>query len=374
MMNPISPKYQDLPTTDPTPDDPRQESDYEDDEDETDKLAWDDDAVRNPSMRRRRAKSIRSAISTFRAVLDTILLFVIVGLLLERRASRGNQDQRYQIAGDITAFSPTFSQQIKSFAPDPGFIPDNVSEFFSIEVQKKWLGIVPSYVTINDTTQYDNLPAQLEYYPPGTYTTSMTHQLHCLHAIVEVVAALTSNQTNRMPPEGPWHLAHCFDYLRQSIMCAGDMALEGQQTTFPTGFRGSDGWDAKHVCKDYGQIISHLESHRADDEAVSDGMLDEIDEIEIARRVLLPGAGAESRLAAEIDVAVVAAVTAIAPISRQFAIIMITRKSAYAAEQQEVVLAGHRYPYLPTPVEPHVPSGDTETPLFGDWHDVEAFE
>lgn len=37
---------------------------------------------------------------------------------------------------------------------------------------------------------------------------------------------------------------HCFDYLRQSIMCCGDVALEGEQTTFPEGFDGSDGWDA----------------------------------------------------------------------------------------------------------------------------------
>lgn len=39
---------------------------------------------------------------------------------------------------------------------------------------------------------------------------------------------------------------HCFDYLRQSIMCCGDVALEGEQTTFPPGFDGSDGWDAVH--------------------------------------------------------------------------------------------------------------------------------
>lgn len=66
----------------------------------------------------------------------------------------------------------------------------------------------------------------------------------------------------------PWHLAHCFDYLRQSIMCCGDVALEGAQTTFPDGFMsGSDGWDAKHVCRDYGQVFRYLTRKRATNKA-----------------------------------------------------------------------------------------------------------
>lgn len=62
----------------------------------------------------------------------------------------------------------------------------------------------------------------------------------------------------------PWHLMHCFDYLRQSIMCSGDVALEGMQTTFPEAdLGGSDGWDAKHVCRDYSQVYRYLSRRRA---------------------------------------------------------------------------------------------------------------
>lgn len=35
------------------------------------------------------------------------------------------------------------------------------------------------------------------------------------------------------PLTATWHDLHCSDYLCQSIMCCGDMALEGTQTTFP---------------------------------------------------------------------------------------------------------------------------------------------
>lgn len=70
-----------------------------------------------------------------------------------------------------------------------------------------------------------------------------------------------------IPEQMQGHLPHCFEYLRQSIMCCGDTALEGQHTTFPDGIIGSDGWDAKHVCKDYDAIYSYLEENRADNQA-----------------------------------------------------------------------------------------------------------
>ena len=63
-----------------------------------------------------------------------------------------------------------------------------------------------------------------------------------------------------------WHVGHCFEYLRQSIMCCGDVALEGAETTFPPGQGGSDGWDAKHVCKDYRQVYDYLEANRANND------------------------------------------------------------------------------------------------------------
>lgn len=95
----------------------------------------------------------------------------------------------------------------------------------------------------------------------------MTHQLHCLYSILEAynTLQLTDNPAFSQPIKMPWHINHCFEYIRQGIMCAGDVALEGAATTFPgdpeTGedLGGSDGWDAKHVCKDYSQVYDYLE-------------------------------------------------------------------------------------------------------------------
>ncbi|EFQ31906.1 hypothetical protein CGRA01v4_13076 [Colletotrichum graminicola] len=221
----------------------------------------------------------------WRGLVDTLMLVIILGLLLERRAGlqpTTPRDKRLEPVGDLTGFAPEFTQQITTFHPTTDFVPDDPKKFFTnASIQENWLSIVPrglGYVVMNDTKAHDNLPVPLPEFTPRTvFTTSMTHQLHCLYAILESYAGLAVNGSGAVDmhshlPEGaqgseePWHLQHCFEYLRQAIMCAGDVALEGMQTTFPPGWTGSDGWGAKHVCKDYKQVYDYLDKNRAMDD------------------------------------------------------------------------------------------------------------
>ncbi|KAI2631035.1 hypothetical protein GGR54DRAFT_182458 [Hypoxylon sp. NC1633] len=211
---------------------------------------------------------LRAAFKEYWWLVDTLLLVVIIVLMLGRPGSQHGKSHYFEGAGDVTGFAPQFSQKITKFAPEYGFVPENTSEFFSEETKQKWLNLVPKglgYLDIKNPQDYDNLPVRLRSFPDQfVVTSSMTHQLHCLYAIAEAYSALTSD-TSRVPQETPWHLNHCFDYIRQGIMCCGDVALEGQQTTFPDGFDGSDGWDAKHVCKNYDEVYNYLEKNRAND-------------------------------------------------------------------------------------------------------------
>jgi hypothetical protein len=52
----------------------------------------------------------------------------------------------------------------------------------------------------------------------------------------------------RLAPEIAEHSAHCFDYLRQSIMCSGNVNLEEKSETGP-------GWGSKHECTDYDALL-----------------------------------------------------------------------------------------------------------------------
>jgi hypothetical protein len=60
-----------------------------------------------------------------------------------------------------------------------------------------------------------------------------------------------------------WHLEHCFDYLRNTIMCCGDTTLEGQAEG--SDLPGTDGLGAMHMCKNYDEIFAWAEANRVTD-------------------------------------------------------------------------------------------------------------
>jgi hypothetical protein len=44
---------------------------------------------------------------------------------------------------------------------------------------------------------------------------------------------------------------HCFDYLRQALQCAGDLALEWPRTEKDGRRYSVDGWGVPHLCKSW---------------------------------------------------------------------------------------------------------------------------
>lgn len=137
---------------------------------EDEERAWSDITARDPGValrRMSRRQRIWSALVSIRSLLDTVLLVIILGLSLERGWQKPSW---FEVGGDVAGFAPrskdctqsgldrckktdnlTVSQQIKSFVPDPMFIPANGSEFFTDAVRARWLSIVPrtSSVFIN---------------------------------------------------------------------------------------------------------------------------------------------------------------------------------------------------------------------------------
>ncbi|KAH8666939.1 hypothetical protein BX600DRAFT_436313 [Xylariales sp. PMI_506] len=215
------------------------------------------------------------AFMPYQWILNVALVLVILGLLLERQLKshetssdcKVTADVTSVLTGDVTGFYPQFSQYVTTFKPDYSYIPENASAFFSKDVRQRWLDLMPpslGYVKIEDPDQYNDLPTPLNVYmEQGDFvvSTSVAHQIHCLYSAIEAHAYNAIN-LSRPKPQAPWHMAHCFEYLRQAILCSSDIALEGQQTTFPEGDDGSDGWDAKHICRDYSQVKDYIAQHR----------------------------------------------------------------------------------------------------------------
>ncbi|CAK7237466.1 hypothetical protein SCUCBS95973_009969 [Sporothrix curviconia] len=222
----------------------------------------------------RRRRSLRVSIATWgRWGLDTILLLAILGLIVRQQhmassstssSSDISTSHPFDFGQDFTGVGPRVGQQIVRFKSDQSYAPMNTSEFFTEEVLQKWNHLMPvgmGFVWVNDTHRYHDLPTPIEWPDKTVFTTSVTHQIHCLFTIAQTYSGLTSGHP--IPPDHHWHMIHCMDYMREAVLCSADMALEGHETTFPDDNGGSDGWDSKHVCKDYGEVKAYLESVRA---------------------------------------------------------------------------------------------------------------
>lgn len=79
------------------------------------------------------------------------------------------------------------------------------------------------------------------------YMMAVFHQLHCLSYVVDHYQQGYAGAN--LTGEVAHHSAHCFDYLRQSIMCAADTNLEGDTETGP-------GWGSEHTCADYDAVLA----------------------------------------------------------------------------------------------------------------------
>ncbi|KAK4444362.1 hypothetical protein QBC34DRAFT_498378 [Podospora aff. communis PSN243] len=106
------------------------------------------------------------------------------------------------------------------------------------------------------------LPRGLETSVDGYdgFPLSAFHQLHCLKSIRKHYVALQSNTPIVDSVDN--HVDHCFDYLRQAIMCSADMTLEKARVD-PDGHRRRvDGWGTMHKCRDWGRVREIVEERR----------------------------------------------------------------------------------------------------------------
>ncbi|KAF5857327.1 hypothetical protein ETB97_005942 [Aspergillus alliaceus] len=121
----------------------------------------------------------------------------------------------------------------------------------------------------NDPSHYgvEGITAMAEWNairPPGkgfvflgeehfAFGVSMWHQMHCLNHIRAVLV----NEDNRSD-----HMAHCFHYLRQGILCAADTTLEsgGTSMDLANGDKVATGAGTVHTCRDWRQVHDWMES------------------------------------------------------------------------------------------------------------------
>ncbi|KAI0067444.1 hypothetical protein BV25DRAFT_1819781, partial [Artomyces pyxidatus] len=102
-----------------------------------------------------------------------------------------------------------------------------------------------------------------KYLPPGAGTVrlgnghrpfivAMFHQLHCLWY-------LRSELTNTIEPNWP-HVQHCFNLLRNAVLCRPDLTLEAGDFTLRNFTEERTG--ASHVCRDWEALYDEMVMNR----------------------------------------------------------------------------------------------------------------
>ncbi|KAI0165133.1 hypothetical protein GGR52DRAFT_95680 [Hypoxylon sp. FL1284] len=170
----------------------------------------------------------------------------------------------YERMGPERSPVPKFPRKIYTFLPDEHYVRDDMlfKEEDTLHTLHNWIPLsaeARGYVQIPDSESYAILSAPYTVAVNRTadgpaYMMSVFHQLHCLSYVVSHFqqgyggVALTDEVAH--------HSAHCFDYLRQSLMCAADSNLEGDTETGP-------GWGSRHECADYDAVLAWANEHGA---------------------------------------------------------------------------------------------------------------
>lgn len=154
------------------------------------------------------------------------------------------------------------------------------------EADALWEQLIPigkGFITVKT----DNKHADSETGPYQTKVVSAFHQMHCLVRRSSFGTDFCSNYSQNMIrkslydavandpsfqselPRLAHHWKHCFDYLRQVMMCNADVTLEGVDPG-DTGLGSVDGWGTERKCIDWQALKLWTERHRGIEGAEGD--------------------------------------------------------------------------------------------------------
>ncbi|KAK3305116.1 uncharacterized protein B0T15DRAFT_484837 [Chaetomium strumarium] len=209
-----------------------------------------------------------------------LAILAAVGWILYWRAS-----SRLHLVGEINGLVPEFPVRPVVFQEDPLSTSDPKTAESINATYEDWLSFMPvgnGFIAVEPDPQHILPPPMIdEQSKTEMYSIAVFHQLHCLHGIMRKYNELADQlelakrgqllnlhdlhdrDTHEMQHHARRHTDHCFRYLRQSIVCCGDTALEGQNPKAP--IPDTDGTGAVHLCKDFEALKKWAEERRVVD-------------------------------------------------------------------------------------------------------------
>ncbi|KAK4148668.1 hypothetical protein C8A00DRAFT_38754 [Chaetomidium leptoderma] len=158
---------------------------------------------------------------------------------------------------------PRLPRKLYTFQDNPQYVRGDMwfNETLTLHTLHNWIELSSGsrgYVVVGDRSGYD-LPdpytVALDRYNDGPgYMMTVFHQLHCLSYLAEHYQQGYAgvNLTEKVAH----HTAHCFNYIRQGIMCSADTTLEGKTDAGP-------GEGSVHECTDYDALLKWANDNSA---------------------------------------------------------------------------------------------------------------
>lgn len=89
------------------------------------------------------------------------------------------------------------------------------------------------------------------------YAVAMFHTLHCLNRIRKAI--VEPSETT----QGRHHDQHCFNYVRQMVLCAANTRLNPTNHVMPSGKLATDGIGLMYECRDWDKVYEAFEANHA---------------------------------------------------------------------------------------------------------------
>ncbi|KAL2131280.1 hypothetical protein VTI74DRAFT_5311 [Chaetomium olivicolor] len=158
---------------------------------------------------------------------------------------------------------PRLPRKIYTFQDNPKYVRADMwfNESLTLHTLHNWIELSSAsrgYVVVSDPSGYE-LPepytVALDRYTEGPgYMMTVFHQLHCLSYLAEHYQQGYAGVS--LTKEVAHHTTHCFNYIRQGIMCSADTTLEGKTEAGP-------GEGSQHECIDYDALLEWANNHAA---------------------------------------------------------------------------------------------------------------
>ncbi|KAK3902165.1 hypothetical protein C8A05DRAFT_15732 [Staphylotrichum tortipilum] len=158
---------------------------------------------------------------------------------------------------------PKLPRKIYTFQDNPKYVRGDMwfNESLTLHTLHNWIELSSAsrgYVVIKNPSNYDlpepyTVPLDRHNDGPG-YMVTVFHQLHCLSYLAEHYQQGYAGV--QLSKEVAHHTAHCFNYIRQGIMCSADTTLEGHTEAGP-------GEGSEHECTDYEALLEWANKNSA---------------------------------------------------------------------------------------------------------------